>query len=142
MHAQSSAASIRLTGRPCRHRRKKIREGENAEGDEVDPKKTMEQHLRALHQALLDQFLCVEATYEARKGTFEIKLDGNGKNGENGDVGEEEDGAVICTATVEFEEDLEDTAKITVECQDGKLAANVRDCLQNVAAAAAPIALD
>eukprot|EP01082_Thalassiosira_pseudonana_P002988 g3011.t1 g3011 contig12:1256525-1258999(-) len=131
MHAQSSAASIRLTGRPCSHRRKKLREG--------DDQPSMEEHLRALHQALSDQFLSVEATYEARKGTFEVKLDAKG--GVNDEGGEESNNEVVCTATVEFEDDLDATAKITVECKDEKLAGNVRECLQNVAAASAPISI-
>ncbi|KAL7536202.1 hypothetical protein ACHAXR_006990 [Thalassiosira sp. AJA248-18] len=136
MHAQSSAASIRLTSRPCSHRQKKLRE---ETGEELDPKKSMEEYLRALHQALVDQFLSVEATYEASKGTFEVKIDAS--NGSN-DKEEEDDGAIVCTATVEFEEDSDDTAKITVESEDEKLASNVRACLQNVAAASAPIAID
>ena len=131
MHAQSSAASIRLTGRPCSHRRKKLREG--------DDQPSMEEHLRALHQTLSDQFLSVEATYEARKGTFEVKLDAKG--GVNDEGGEESNNEVVCTATVEFEDDLDATAKITVECEDEKLAGNVRECLQNVAAASAPISI-
>eukprot|EP00579_Thalassiosira_antarctica_P012544 CAMPEP_0201923406 /NCGR_PEP_ID=MMETSP0903-20130614/11167_1 /ASSEMBLY_ACC=CAM_ASM_000552 /TAXON_ID=420261 /ORGANISM="Thalassiosira antarctica, Strain CCMP982" /LENGTH=756 /DNA_ID=CAMNT_0048460723 /DNA_START=42 /DNA_END=2309 /DNA_ORIENTATION=+ len=136
MHAQSSAASIRLTGRPCAHRRKKQREEEG--GEEMDPEKTTEEHLRALHQALKDQFLCVEATYEAHKGTFEVKIDAAFNDGIGDDKdGEEDDGALVCVATVEFEDGLESTAKITVESEDEKLASNVRACLQNVAAASA-----
>jgi len=68
----------------------------------------------------------VEAIYEANKGTYEVK----------------NDGALVCTATVEFEEGLDGTAKITVESEDEKLASNVRACLRNVAAASAPIAVD
>mmetsp|Transcript_9137 Transcript_9137/g.11543 ORF Transcript_9137/g.11543 Transcript_9137/m.11543 type:complete len:200 (+) Transcript_9137:22-621(+) len=129
MHAQSSAASIRLTGRPCRHRSKKAREGD------LENQTTAEEHLRAVHQALSDQFLSVEATYEAKKGTFEVKLDAN-------DNASEESNGLVCTATVEFENILDGTAKVTVECEDEKLAANVRGCVQNVVAASAPIAMD
>lgn len=136
MHAQSSAASIKLTGRPCSHKQKKQREDDGA--DDIDPKKTTEENLRALHQALVDQFLSVEAIYEANKGTFEVKIDAN--NDSDAKEGED-DCALVCTATVEFEEDLEGTAKITVESVDEKLASNVRACLQNVAAASAPIAI-
>jgi len=139
MHAQSSAASIRLTGRPCRHKSKKAREGE----EEEYQKRSTEEHLRALHNALTDQFLCVEATYEANKGTFEVKIDAaNGsRNSENDNEGGEDGDALVCVAMVEFEGDLESTAKITVESEDEKLASNVRACLQNVAAASAPIAI-
>ena len=135
MHAQSSAASIRLTSRPCNHRQKKIKE------DEADSKVTTEEYLRAVHQALSDQFLSVEAMYEANKGTFEIKIDANNnvkKEGEAAAV-DDNDGSLVCTAIVEFEEGLEGTAKVTVESEDEKLAANVRTCLTNVAAASAAI---
>ena len=138
MHAQSSAASIRLTSRPCNHRRKKPRE----EGEGGNSKTTTEEYLRALHQALKDQFLSVEAIYEANKGTFEVKIDANSgndtKDGEVADSG----GGLVCTATVEFEDGLEGTAKVTVESEDEKLASNVRTCLQNVAAASASIPID
>ncbi|KAL7434792.1 hypothetical protein ACHAXH_005605 [Discostella pseudostelligera] len=147
MHAQTSAASIRLTGRPCSHRRKKLREDE--EMDEAELKKQTEDYLRASHQALKDQFLTVEATYEANRGTFEIKIDASTNiNKEKGgtvksDEEEDDDGAVVCLATVEFENGLVDgTAKITVESEDEKLASNVRVCLQNVASALAPIGID
>jgi hypothetical protein len=129
MHAQSSAASIRLTGRPCRHRSKKARDAG------TENQATAEEHLRAVHQALSDQFLSVEATYEAMKGTFEVKLDAN-------DGASDENEGLVCTTTVEFVNSLDGTAKVTVECEDEKLAANVRGCVQNVVAASAPIAMD
>ena len=138
MHAQSSAASIRLTGRPCSHRRKKQRE------EDSDSKVTTEEYLKALYQALSDQFLSVEATYEANKGTFEIKIDA--KNDDKGDTEGEaaanDDGALVCNATVEFEKDSDGTAKITVESEDEKLANNVRTCLQGVAAASAAFSIE
>ena len=132
MHAQSSAASIRLTSRPCSHRQRRRRE----ESGEEDPQRSTEEYLRAVHTALDDQFLSVEAIYEASKGTFEVKIDAN--NGGEKKEGDD-DGVLVCSATVEFESDLDDTAKITVESEDEKLAANVRACVQNVAAASAPI---
>ena len=140
MHAQSSAASIRLTSRPCNHRRKKPRE-EEEEGD--NSKTTTEEYLRALHQALTDQFLSVEAIYEANKGTFEVKIDANsGNDTKDGEAADSGGGGLVCTATVEFEDGLDGTAKVTVESEDEKLASNVRTCLQNVAAASASIPMD
>jgi hypothetical protein len=136
MHSQSSAASIRLSGRPCNHKRKKQREGEEDE----DPRKAVEEHLRIMHQSLRDNFISVEATYEAKKATFEITIDANAGNADEAD-GEENQG-LVCTATVAFENDLNDVAKITVESEDEKLAANVRNCLQNIAVASAPFAID
>jgi len=137
MHAQSSAASIKLTAQPCNHTSKKLR-GDG--GEETDPKITTEEYLRAIHHALVDQFLSVEAIYEANKGTFEIKIDANNDDNEEG--GESDDGALVCIAIAEFEYGLESTAKITVESEDEKLATNVRACLQNVAAASAAIPID
>jgi cleavage and polyadenylation specificity factor subunit 3 len=150
MHAQGSAASIRLTSQPCNHRRKKPREGiDGAEDEDQQKDDEAEVFLRALHQALKDQFLFVEATYEANKGTFEVRIDANtvksGKEGDedNDDNNEEEvDGGIVCVAIVEFNDGFVGTAKITVKSEDEKLASNVRACLQNVATASAPIALD
>ncbi|EJK73611.1 hypothetical protein THAOC_04753, partial [Thalassiosira oceanica] len=71
MHAQSSAASVRLTAQACGHRRKRPREGE-------DLRAKTEEYLRTIHEALRMQYLSVEATYEARKGTFEIRIDADG----------------------------------------------------------------
>ena len=158
MHAQTSAASIRLTGRPCSHRRKKVREAgvDNDDDEKENMKKQTEEYLRASYQALKHQFLFVEATYEANRGTFEIKIDasttGSSKKKDNclgmeveeneEDDEDNDDGAVVCNATVEFENGLADgTAKITVESEDEKLASNVRICLQNVAQALAPIGM-
>jgi hypothetical protein len=101
----------------------------------------MEEHLRIMHQSLKDNFLTVEATYEAKKATFEITIDANAGNSDEAEEGAESQG-VVCTATVAFEDDLNDVAKITVECEDEKLAANVRDCLQNIAIASAPFAIN
>ena len=138
MHAQSSAASIRLTGRPCSHRSKKQRE------EDSDPKVTTEEYLKALYQALSDQFLSVEAMYEANKGTFEINIDAKNddKGDKEGEAAANDDGALVCNATVEFEKDSDGTAKITVESEDEKLANNVRACLQGVAAASAAFAIE
>ena len=61
----------------------------------MDPEKTTEEHLRGLHQALKDQFLYVEAGYEAHTRTFEVKI---------GEDGEEANGALVCVAMVEFED--------------------------------------
>jgi hypothetical protein len=136
MHSQSSAASIRLSGRPCNHKRKKQREGAENE----DPQKAIEDHLRIMLQSLRDNFISVEAIYEAKKATFEITIDAN--TGNNVEADGEENQGLVCTATVAFENDLNDVAKITVESEDEKLATNVRDCLQNIAIASAPFAID
>jgi succinate dehydrogenase/fumarate reductase-like Fe-S protein len=50
-----------------------------------------------------------------------------------------ENGTLVCTAHVEFADNKGTNAVITVECVDTKLASNVRDCITNLAAAAAPL---
>ena len=137
MHAQSSAASIRISGRPCNHRKKIQREEVD---DDIDPKKAIEDHLRAMYKSLTDNFVSVEAIYEAQKATFEVTIDAN--LGDSDEAGGDENQGLVCTATVAFENDLGDVAKITVESEDEKLAANVRECLQNIAIASAPFSID
>ena len=140
MHAQSSAASIRLTSKPCRHSRPEdIADGEPAnkkakESDEGDPTET---RLRLMHKTLKKQFETVEAVYEGKSASFEIKLDTTLESGlELGD-----DGVLTCTAKVEFEDDLGVNALITVECLDKKIASNVQGCLRNLATSLAPISI-
>lgn len=125
MHAQSSTASIRLTSTPCRHPSKRQR---------VDQGITSESRLRLIHDTLRDQFEAVEAIYEGNAGTFEITTDAGLESGTLG-----EDGTLACTAKVEFDDGSGTNAKITVECADKRLGSSVQECLQNLAAAAAPI---
>jgi Pre-mRNA 3'-end-processing endonuclease polyadenylation factor C-term len=142
MHAQSSAASIRLTSKPCRHSGP-IEDEESAEqpaqkkakaaGQDDDDGST-EKRLRFLHQTLLKQFESVETVYDAKSATFEIKLDTALESG----ITMDEDGKLTCTAKVEFD-DLGLNATITVECKDKKVATNVQDCLRNVCTSLAPI---
>ncbi|EJK60589.1 hypothetical protein THAOC_19026 [Thalassiosira oceanica] len=132
MHAQSSAASVRLTAQACGHRRKRPREGE-------DLRAKTEEYLRTIHEALRMQYLSVEATYEARKGTFEIRIDADGDGVKReGGVGDDDSRDLTCTAEVIFEDDF-GTAKISVESEDEKLATNVRTCLANLAEASAAV---
>ncbi|CAB9529774.1 Endoribonuclease YSH1 [Seminavis robusta] len=132
MHAQSSSASIRLTSRPCRHSRPNDEEEEPAQkkaraGESVDTK------LRFLHTTLLKQFDSVEATFEAKSATFDIKLDTSLESGVM-----DEDGKLTVTAKVDFD-DSGLNATITVESKDKKIAANVKDCLKNVCTSLNPI---
>jgi len=160
MHAQSSAASIRLSGKPCFHRQpsndddtdstdgpepanKRVR-GENDGNDDVEtstttPKQTRtERILRLFHTTLLQQFATVEAVYEgALRVSFEIQTDAGLESGSLG-----EGNMLLCNVMIEFENGtLSTDAKITVECEDEKLGENVRDCLKNVALTAAPLKL-
>ena len=138
MHAQSSAASIRLTSKPCRHPRR-TQDDEAVEpstkrpredaGDELTDSK-----LRLIRDTLLDQFETVEAVYEGNTGTYEITTD---CGLESGTVNE--DGLLVCTVKVAFEDATGGNAEITVECTDKKLAANVQECLKNLATSLAPL---
>jgi len=159
MHAQSSAASIRLSGKPCFHRQptndddtdstdgpepanKKARNDNDNNDDDTPtttPKQTRtERILRLFHTTLLQQFATVEAVYDgALRASFEIQTDAGLESGSLG-----EGNVLVCNATVEFEGgSLSTDAKITVECEDEKLGGNVRDCLKNVALTAAPLKL-
>lgn len=142
MHAQSSAASIRLTSKPCRHSRSDDNAG-TADGEPANKKAkeseedATETRLRLMHETLKKQFEAVEAVYEGKTASFEIKLDTTLESGvELGD-----DGVLICTAKVEFEDDLGVNAIITVECPDKKIATNVQGCLRNLATSLAPISI-
>jgi len=86
------------------------------------------------HDTLSQQFGQIEAVYEARKVTFEIKTDAGLDSGSLAE-GEE----LVCNVAVEFEEGNDFDAKITVECSDSKLRKNVQECLKSVAEAAAPV---
>jgi len=130
MHAQSSTASIRLTSKPCRH-------GNSDESDEPSSKKlktTSESRLRLIRDVLLDQFESVETVYDSNSATYEITTDCGSGPGTVVD-----DGTLVCTANVKFDDNEGTCATITVECADTKLANNVRDCLQNIAATSAPL---
>lgn len=130
MHAQSSAASIRLTSKPCRHSRpSEVDDDEPASKKQRDG--STQDRLRLIHEALKKQFESVEAVYEGNMGSFDISLESSGAD--------DEDDALQCTVKVSFENELGVNAKIEVESKDEKLAANVQECLQNLSASLAPI---
>lgn len=138
MHAQSSAASIRLSSKPCRHSPPTDEDGEPAkkkareEGDESPT----QSRLRFIHNTLKKQYESVEAVYDGNTGTFEIKLDTSLDSGVM-----DEDGMLTVTARVDFEDDTGVNAKISVESKDKKIASNVQDCLRNVCTSLAPISV-
>jgi hypothetical protein len=78
----------------------------------------------------------VDATYEAFKGRFEITTDTGMESGVLDD-----DGKLVCTVDVSFEDASGDIAKISVECRDETLAANVQSCLRSVVDASLPVSL-
>lgn len=135
MQAQSSAASIRLTSKPCRHPRDKGDEGDQAQKRQRDvDSASTESRLRFIFFTLKDQFENVDVVYEGNSAAYEIRNDSGLEAGLL-----DEDGMLVCTANVEFDDDSGSNAKLSVECKDEKFAANVRACLKNVAATMAPI---
>jgi len=136
MHAQSSAASIRLTSKPCRHSRPDDKDdGEPAQKKSKESTSATEVGLRIMHNTLKKQFESVEAVYEGYSASYEIKLDTQLDAAvELGD-----DGVLTCTAKVEFDDASGLNAVITVECEDKKIASNVQDCLRNLSLSMAPI---
>ena len=138
MHAQSSAAAIRLTSRPCRHSLPTGEDGEPARKRPRQPgeESTTQSRLRFLHNSLQKQYDLVEAVYDVNAATFEIKLDTSLDSGALDD-----DGTLTVTAKVDFEDDSANTAKITVESKDKKIAANVQDCLRNLCTSLAPVSM-
>lgn len=136
MHAQSSAASIRLTSKPCRH----PRDTEDTEDEQEQKRRkddnSTESRLRFFFLTLKDQFANVEAVYEGNSATYEIKND----SGLEADV-LDADGVLVCSVSIVFDDGSGTNAKISVECKDEKFATNVQECLQNVATTMAPIQL-
>jgi len=155
MQAQSSTASIRLSGRPCRHGRRAPETADeqqqqpppNKKGrmEDVDDDAAAkegdnrnENVMGVLHSVLREQYERVELEWTDGEnkelgGSFTITADSGV---------ETEEGGLVCTASVTFDENSNDAAaKIAVECEDSKLATNVRDCLVSVATASAPLGI-
>lgn len=132
MHAQSSASSIRLTSKPCRHprdpgdidSRKKQKTGTDIVGG----------RLRLIHSLLREHFQNVEAVYEGTMGSYEIVTDSGLEAGLLDD-----DGKLKCSVKVEFDDSSGSNAKVTVECVDTKMANNVQAMLRNAVAAATSV---
>jgi hypothetical protein len=137
MQAQSSAASIRLTSKPCHHPRSDGVEIENPSTKKSrngDDESLTENRLRFIKDTLKDQFANVEAVFEGNSATYEITTD---TGLDSGVVVEEE--PLTCTAKVTFSDNTGDAAEIVVECLDTKLASNVQECLRNLARTMAPL---
>mmetsp|Transcript_46369 Transcript_46369/g.112419 ORF Transcript_46369/g.112419 Transcript_46369/m.112419 type:complete len:730 (+) Transcript_46369:22-2211(+) len=130
MHAQSSAASIRLSSQP--HHHPKTDEGEPSAKKQRSEDLT-ENRLQLIKGILRDQFANVEAVYEGNTGTYEITTD----CGLESKASEED--KLVCTVKVSFDDASGSYAEISVECEDEKLATNVRECLRNLTVAFAPI---
>ena len=145
MHAQSSAASIRITSKPCRHRSRRPRDGREEKEDEENgdepvnkmargEETTTYSRLKLIGDALRDQFQEVECVFESNRASYEITTDCGFDAAAVSD-----NGTLLCHVAVEFDDEFGNNAEVTVECADAKLASHVRDCIRNVAAAAAPL---
>lgn len=136
MHAQSSSASIRLTSKPCRHPRDIDSEvdEERKKIHKADDNDIVGSRLRFVRALLKEQFENVEAVYEGYRGTYEIVTDAGLEAGVLDD-----EGKLKCFVTVECDDAYASIYKITVVCQDQKIAANVQTTLQNAFSAATAI---
>lgn len=142
LHSQGSAASIRLTSQPCNHRPDDRPEGASDDAAQVSKRVKREfdetdlasSRLRMVNSVLREQFTNVEAIYEGLSASFEIKIV-TGYVQSNPD----EEADLTCTVRVEFSDQSAADAKVTVESQDDKLAANVRLTIQNTVAASVAV---
>ena len=159
MHAQSSAASIRLTSQPCRHSRRPASSStEDSPGRSSSNKKIkmetdeeevdlVQSRLKMLYGVLRQQFQHVEAMYEGLHGTFDIVTDiglsGGGGGGSSSSITPDDDdddgGRLACSVRVVFTDASGADAKIVVESVDTKMAAHVQETLQNAVRAAAAV---
>lgn len=133
LHAQGSAASIRLTSQPCRHRtideapskRVKVEEGSES---------VAQDRLRLIYRVLKEQFQHVEAVYESLSGTYEVSTDSALDASALDD-----DGKLKCSVRVVFSDSTGADAKVAVESRDSKLASNIQLTIQNVVTAVAAV---
>jgi hypothetical protein len=102
-------------------------------GGLADDDVAVDDRLRLLCLALREQFEHVEATYEARKGTFEITTDVGLEPGASEVDGDQ----LTCLVEVTFDDVSSATVRVT--CEDKTLASNVQACLRNLVEASLPI---
>jgi len=135
MHAQSSAASIRLSSKPCRHPRDaSLDDGSQKKIKTEDESDLVGSRLRFVCALLKEQFQNVEAVYEGTRATYEIETDAGLESGVLDD-----EGKLKCTVSVEFDDAAASLARIGVECADKKIATNVQDMLRNAIVAASAV---
>lgn len=90
--------------------------------------------LRFVGALLREQFQNVEAAYEGSRASYEIETDAGLESGVLND-----EGKLKCIVQVEFDDAAASVAKITVECEDKKIATNIQDMLGNAIAAASAV---
>ena len=121
MHSQSSAASIRLTSKPCRHRSIKTEDPPSKKAKSVhqsfleDLSKMLSNH---------DQFEAVQANISENSATFELQTEML----LNAESGQSE--SLKCEVQVHLDTDREMNMKVRVNCEDEKLAKSIRDCIR------------
>ena len=146
MHAQTSAASIRVTSKPCRHGIRDAGEGGGGERaakivkEEVEPNVA---RMKVVERALRDMFEEVKADYDG--GKFEVVCEkANPKvpdpeeeqEGEGGNETTPQPTDVTCYVTLNFQDD---GCEIRVECEEERQGMMVQDCLRQVAGAMQPV---
>jgi len=108
MHAQSSAASIRLRSRPC-GQTETVNKRQKVDSDEVS------RRMKFVYGILAEHYGTVEATYEARSATFEIITQ----------MGNDES----ITCNVKAISDECGDMKVEVECENNELSQSISGCL-------------
>lgn len=133
MHAQSSAASIRLTSKPCSHRSIKREFIDDDQPNSKKIKSVYQSFVEAVHKILSDQFEIVQVTLDENSALFQLQTEVV----LNSETGQQE--SVKCEVYLEFLGDTETNFKLKVHCDDKKIAGNIRDCIRSLSDASRPI---
>jgi hypothetical protein len=135
MHAQSSASSVRLTSKPCRHpREESTSDSKGQKKPKAEELDAISSRLRFIYSLLKEQFQNVEAVYEGVMGTYEIVTDAGLETGVLDD-----EGKLTCTVKVEYDCHSGTNAKVSVESRDHRLAENVKHSIRNSITAMGPV---
>ena len=140
MHAQGSAAGIRISSKPCNHggksvgEKRGVEEGQEEggkkknriwEGEDISEMTPNEVRLRMANKLLKSQFSKVDVDYDL--GTYVITCECAADKSE-----------VRCDVSIDFDEE-NDGCVIRVQCDDEGQGGAVRECLRQLATAAAPL---
>lgn len=137
MHAQTSAATIRVTSRPCNHSGGNDEGGRKAKKGKVDWKAIKESRLKKAGEMLKEQFRDVEEDLE--NGVFKVMCLRNPAFIEvledDDEVAKKEEkkdeDLVLCEVTCEFE-DGGGGVRVRVECEDEVQGKLVQDCMRQL----------
>jgi len=133
MHAQSSAASIRLTSKPCSHRSIKREFQDDDQPNNKKIKSVYQSFVETVHKILSDQFETVQVTLDENSAMFQLQTE----LVLNSETGLQE--SMKCEVYLQFIGDIEMNIKLKIKCDDKKIAANIRDCIRSLSDASRPI---